>query len=156
MAIDINQQRLDFAKANGFASQVHCLSIAQKPKTYEEQLRTARENVSQALSTFQVPDGFDIVFECTGAEPCIQMSIYVSMMVLGRGGVESLLVMLNRLPLLVAKSCSLGWVPEISCYPYQRPPCGRSTSRDPSVMLILTPMLFLSLLLEDFKALASW
>lgn len=78
MAIDINQQRLDFAKANGFASQIHCLSIAQKPTTPEEQLRTARENVSQALATFEVPDGFDIVFECTGAEQCIQMSIYVS------------------------------------------------------------------------------
>lgn len=82
MAIDINQQRLDFAKANGFASQIHCLPVAQKPKTSEEQLRTARENVSKALATFQVPDGFDIVFECTGAEPCIQMSIHVSSMTL--------------------------------------------------------------------------
>ena len=81
MAIDINQQRLDFAKTNGFASQTHCLSIAHKPKTYEEQLRIARENVSQVLATFQVSDGFDIVFECTGAEPCIQMSIYVSIIV---------------------------------------------------------------------------
>ncbi|KAG8216831.1 chaperonin 10-like protein [Butyriboletus roseoflavus] len=74
-----SRQRLDFAKANGFASQTHCLTIAHKPKTYEEQLRTARENVSQVLATFQVPDGFDIVFECTGAEPCIQMSIYAAL-----------------------------------------------------------------------------
>ncbi|KAH0826579.1 chaperonin 10-like protein [Lanmaoa asiatica] len=84
MAIDINQQRLDFAKANSFASQVHCLPMSHKPKTYEEQLRTARENALQALATLQVPDGFDIVFECTGAEPCIQMSIHVSMIVFGR------------------------------------------------------------------------
>lgn len=78
VAIDINQQRLDFAKANGFASQIHCLSITRQQKSSEEQLRTARENVAQALAAFQVPDGFDIVFECTGAESCIQMSIYVS------------------------------------------------------------------------------
>lgn len=77
MAIDINQQRLDFAEANGFACQTYCMSIA-KPKTSEEQLRAARENASRALAAFQVPDGFDIVFECTGAEPCIQMSIHVS------------------------------------------------------------------------------
>ncbi|KAF8137452.1 GroES-like protein [Boletus edulis] len=76
MAIDINQQRLDFAKDNGFAHQVHCLPITHQPKTSEEQLRIARENVSQALANFQVPDGFDIVFECTGVESCIQMSIY--------------------------------------------------------------------------------
>ena len=88
MAIDINQQRLDFVKANGFASQIHCLPVAQKPKTSEEQLRTARENVSQALATFQVPDGFDIVFECTGAELCIQMSIYVSAIDLDRSEIE--------------------------------------------------------------------
>ncbi|KAF8549141.1 GroES-like protein [Imleria badia] len=77
MAIDINQQRLDFSKNNGFASQTHCLSITQS-KTPEEQLRNARENVAEALATFQVPDGFDIVFECTGAETCIQMSIYAA------------------------------------------------------------------------------
>ena len=31
-----------------------------------------------ALGVFDEQDGFDLVFECTGAEPCIQMSIHVS------------------------------------------------------------------------------
>ena len=78
VAIDINQARLDFAKANGFASQIHCLPITDKAKTGEEQLRRARENIQVALAQFGEPDGFDVIFECTGAEPCIQMSIHVS------------------------------------------------------------------------------
>lgn len=78
VAIDINQARLDFAKLHGFASQTYCLPIVDKAKTTEEQLRRARENISVALREFNEPEGFDVVFECTGAEPCIQMSIYVS------------------------------------------------------------------------------
>lgn len=78
VAIDINQARLDFAKENGFAQQVHCLPVADKAKTTEDQLRRAKETVAAALSKFDQTDGFDIVFECTGAEPCIQMSIHVS------------------------------------------------------------------------------
>jgi len=31
-----------------------------------------------ALSAFGSPEGFDIVFECTGAESAIQMSVFVS------------------------------------------------------------------------------
>jgi L-iditol 2-dehydrogenase len=33
-----------------------------------------------ALSAFGAPEGFDIVFECTGAESAIQMSIFVSLL----------------------------------------------------------------------------
>ena len=77
-AIDINQTRLDFAKDNGFASQVHCLPMVDKAKTTEEQLRRAKENMQIALTKFGAQDGFDVVFECTGAEPCIQMAVHVS------------------------------------------------------------------------------
>lgn len=77
VAIDINQARLDFAVKQGFAQQAYCLPMSDKAKTTEEQLRRAKENVMAALSTFDMPDGFDIIFECTGAEPCIQMSIHV-------------------------------------------------------------------------------
>lgn len=78
VAIDINQTRLDFAKDNGFASQVHCLPMVDKAKTTEEQLRRAKQNVTAALQKFGEEDGFDVVFECTGAEACIQMAIHVS------------------------------------------------------------------------------
>lgn len=77
-AIDINQARLNFAKSHGFASQTYCLPMVDKAKTTEEQLRRARENMMLALREFNEPEGFDVVFDCTGAEPCIQMSIHVS------------------------------------------------------------------------------
>jgi len=76
--IDINKSRLDFALNNGFAQQAHQLPLADKAKSSEDQLRRARENAGIALSEFDVQDGFDVVFECTGAEPCIQMSIHAA------------------------------------------------------------------------------
>ena len=78
VAIDINQTRLDFARANGFASQTFCLPPADRAKTSDEQLRRAKENSQAALAEFGTPAGFDVVFECTGAEPVIQMSVHVS------------------------------------------------------------------------------
>jgi L-iditol 2-dehydrogenase len=78
VAIDINQTRLDFAKSNGFASQIFCLPTVDKAKTTDEQLRRAKEYVQTALAAFGEQDGFDLVFECTGAEQCIQMSVHVS------------------------------------------------------------------------------
>ncbi|RPD54951.1 GroES-like protein [Lentinus tigrinus ALCF2SS1-7] len=78
VAIDINQTRLDFALKNGFAQQVYCLPAKDKAKTTDDALRQAKENIAAALTEFDMPDGFDIVFECTGAEPCIQMSIHAA------------------------------------------------------------------------------
>ena len=78
VAIDINKQRLDFAKEQGFAQETYCLPLTEKAKTADDQLRRAKDTISAALTHFDMADGFDVVFECTGAEPCIQMSIHVS------------------------------------------------------------------------------
>ncbi|KAG6831844.1 hypothetical protein H0H87_003643 [Tephrocybe sp. NHM501043] len=78
VAIDINQTRLDFARDNGFASQTFCLPPADRAKTTDEQLRRAKENSQAALAEFDAPAGFDVVFECTGAEPVIQMSVHTA------------------------------------------------------------------------------
>ena len=78
VAIDINSSRLSFALSNGFASQTFCPPRLEPAKTPEEQLRHAKELAQQALSHFGAPQGFDVVFECTGAEIAIQTSIYVS------------------------------------------------------------------------------
>ena len=75
--VDKLKARLDFAKANGFASQTLCLSL-DKSKTADEQLRRAKETAHSVLAEFKAPDGFDVVFECTGAEPIIQVSVHVS------------------------------------------------------------------------------
>ncbi|KDQ58471.1 hypothetical protein JAAARDRAFT_206389 [Jaapia argillacea MUCL 33604] len=77
-AIDINRARLEFANSQGFAQQVYCLPPSDRAKTSEDQLRRAKENAQVALSEFCMQDGFDVVFECTGAEPCIQMAIHAA------------------------------------------------------------------------------
>ncbi|KXN92131.1 Sorbitol dehydrogenase [Leucoagaricus sp. SymC.cos] len=78
-AIDINEARLDFAKRSGFAQQVLCFPPADRPSTQDEQLRRAKENATKALTAFGKEDGFDVVFECSGAESSIQMSVHAAM-----------------------------------------------------------------------------
>ena len=78
VVVDINQARLSFAQDNGFAQQTYCLPAATRPKTPEEQLLRAKESGERILEAFGEPAGFDCIFECTGAEPCIQMAIHVS------------------------------------------------------------------------------
>ena len=81
VAIDINQTRLDFARSNGFAEEVHCLPVGERAKTAEEGLKQAKEKITAALAQFGEEEGFDVIFECTGAEPCIQMSVHVRLFV---------------------------------------------------------------------------
>ncbi|KAF8888527.1 chaperonin 10-like protein [Infundibulicybe gibba] len=76
MAVDINQTRLDFAKENGFASEIFCSPTLEKAKTTDEQLRRAKDWSQSALAQFATPEGFDVVFECTGAETAIQMAVH--------------------------------------------------------------------------------
>jgi L-iditol 2-dehydrogenase len=75
--VDIDQARLSFAKRYGFAEDVLCLPACPKAKSPEEQLLRARENADRILEAFGEDNGFDVVFECTGAESCIQMAIHV-------------------------------------------------------------------------------
>ena len=102
VAIDINQTRLDFAVSNGFASQTYCLARTEPAKSPDDQLRHAKELAQQALSHFGEPQGFDVVFECTGAESAIQMSINVSAIALeSRHRTQCL----SRQQWLAARSC---------------------------------------------------
>ncbi|KAJ7255872.1 chaperonin 10-like protein [Mycena haematopus] len=103
VAIDINQARLDFAKTNGFADDTFCLPLSDKAKTTDEQLRRAKESIQLALQKFDEPDGFDLVFECTGAEPCIQMSIHAAI----SGGKVMLIGMGSRNVMLPLSSAAL-------------------------------------------------
>ncbi|KAF7315798.1 PKS-ER domain-containing protein [Mycena indigotica] len=78
VAIDINQARLDFSTSHGFAEATFCLPFPGKAKSSDESLRCAKASIETALDKFEQPDGFDVVFECTGAEPCIQMSVHAA------------------------------------------------------------------------------
>lgn len=103
VVVDINQARLDFANSHGFASQTYCLPMVDKAKTTDEQLRRAKDNVTAALSKFNEPEGFDVVFECTGAEPCIQMSVHAAV----AGGKVMLVGMGSRNVLLPLSAAAL-------------------------------------------------
>lgn len=78
VAVDINETRLAFAKNNGFVSETHCLPMGDRSKSPEEQLKAAKDTILSVVTGFGEPDGFDVVYECTGAAPCIQMSIHAA------------------------------------------------------------------------------
>ncbi|KAF7318984.1 PKS-ER domain-containing protein [Mycena chlorophos] len=103
VAIDINKARLDFATSNGFADATFCLPIADKAKTSEEALSRAKDSIQSALAKFGAADGFDVVFECTGAEPCIQMSVHAATV----GGKVMLIGMGSRNVLLPLSAAAL-------------------------------------------------
>jgi L-iditol 2-dehydrogenase len=78
-AIDIDQGRLDFARSAGFATDVYPLARGDRPRTSEEGLKKAKQTAFDALEDLAEPEGYDVVFECTGVESCIQMGIFVSL-----------------------------------------------------------------------------
>ncbi|KAK0220110.1 GroES-like protein [Armillaria fumosa] len=67
--VDINRERLAFAKEHGLVGKVFCLP----PPTPMKGLDGLERSRSQALA---FGGGYDIVYECTGAEPCIQMAVF--------------------------------------------------------------------------------
>jgi L-iditol 2-dehydrogenase len=102
-AIDIDQKRLEFAQEGGWADHTYCLpprdpvvppaakangapvingKVPPAKAVLDEAIQKAKNNVQAALKHFSEPDGFDVVFECTGAEPCIQMGVFVSLTVM--------------------------------------------------------------------------
>ena len=77
---DINQDRVDFAVANGFADASVVVPM-KRPSIIEEKLEFAKE-VAELVKTAKVngqPVGeVTATYECTGVESCMQASIYVS------------------------------------------------------------------------------
>lgn len=76
-AVDINPARLEFVKARGFADETMCLPRGGSGAPVEEPIKRAAKTANAALAHFDQPGGFDVVYECSGAEPCIQMGVYV-------------------------------------------------------------------------------
>lgn len=78
---DIQQERVRFATEHGFADE-GIVVPARRGQNIEESLQIAKETA--ALVTEKMPirtgsiDGFDVVFECTGAEACTQAAIYAA------------------------------------------------------------------------------
>ncbi|KAI2626742.1 GroES-like protein [Hypoxylon sp. NC1633] len=77
---DIEGRRVDFATQNGFAD-VGVTVPRTRPKTdaTEDRLALAQETakiLTRGDGASEVP--FDVVFECTGVEACVQASIYAT------------------------------------------------------------------------------
>ncbi|EJU02336.1 GroES-like protein [Dacryopinax primogenitus] len=76
LVVDIDPSRLEFAKEQGFADVTYTLQRGRRPATREEGLDRARETAGKLKSGTGHSDGFDVVFECTGVEPCIQAGVH--------------------------------------------------------------------------------
>ncbi|KAI3605288.1 xylitol dehydrogenase [Moniliophthora roreri] len=86
-AVDINQNRLDFATQEGFVDKdgAFCLPLPPTKATGKEKedpmvaLNRSKRYALAALEKFGEPDGFDVVYECTGAESCIQIAVHTAL-----------------------------------------------------------------------------
>ena len=78
---DAYQRRIDFTAREKFADVSHLIP-KERSATTEENLKIARSNASDITSLRDSnghPIGdLDIVFECTGAESCVQTSIFAA------------------------------------------------------------------------------
>ena len=75
---DIRADRLDFARDHGFATDVVHVQ-AKDCKSNKESMEQAKEIAMAAREVQErTANGFDVVFECTGAEVCSQASVLVS------------------------------------------------------------------------------
>lgn len=90
VCVDVNQSRLQFAAQNGFVdtiinSSAPAFTLKKSTKgpssklPHQEAMDKAKYVAEGILAAAGMPAnaGFDVVFECTGAEPCIQSAIYV-------------------------------------------------------------------------------
>lgn len=95
VCVDVNDDRLKFAKSQGFVgitfnSNTNApppLSSLLPPNATPQQTLQATMDRAKVVATniraaagmkMADDEGFDVVFECTGAEPCIQAGIYAS------------------------------------------------------------------------------
>ncbi|KAH7091837.1 GroES-like protein [Auriculariales sp. MPI-PUGE-AT-0066] len=73
-AVDINPARLAFVQSRGFADSTVCLSRIDEA----DPIKRATLGAAQILEQVGEKEGFDAVFECSGAEPCIQMGVFAA------------------------------------------------------------------------------
>ncbi|KAM0754934.1 GroES-like protein [Meredithblackwellia eburnea MCA 4105] len=78
--VDINEDRVNFAVKEGFASQGHVLPLGPRPATPEEGLTQSKATADTLLEKFSLgdADGFDIVLDCTGVQGCMQAAIHTA------------------------------------------------------------------------------
>ncbi|KAM0788435.1 hypothetical protein ACM66B_001570 [Microbotryomycetes sp. NB124-2] len=80
VVVDINEERVKFAVDQGFANAGYVLPRTPRPETPAAGLDAAKQTAADILKGYAVPDtdGFDIVMECTGVEPCMQAAVHTA------------------------------------------------------------------------------
>lgn len=78
---DIAKNRLDFALANDFADAIYTIT-PKRGSSVQEDLEIAKDISENLVAINNAADSesnmFDSVFECTGVQSSVQVSIYVS------------------------------------------------------------------------------
>lgn len=83
IAVDIEQGKLDFAKKMGWATGTYLLPKGPRASGADA-LEVAKQSweglrgSEEFTSVLGLEDGFDVVFECTGVESCMQAAVMVS------------------------------------------------------------------------------
>lgn len=90
VCVDVNEGRLQFAKSQGFVGVVfnsaRSSPVRQAPPSQTpaealaatmDRARSGAERIVAAAG-LKAGEGFDVVFECTGAETCIQTAVYAT------------------------------------------------------------------------------
>ena len=85
IAVDIEQGKLDFAKKMGWATGTYLLPRGPRVSGADalEVAKTSWEGLKGDdvfTSVLGLEDGFDVVFECTGVESCMQAAVMVSLL----------------------------------------------------------------------------
>lgn len=75
IGVDISESRAQFARAFA-ADEVYVNNT--KPAEGEDPVDAARAVGEKIVAEYGVGEGFDVVLECTGAEPCIQAGIFAA------------------------------------------------------------------------------
>ena len=78
--VDIDENRVNFALKEGFATAGHTLPRLPRPESMQAGIDASKDAAAKIVST-DLPgqDGYDLVYECTGVQSCIQMSAFVSL-----------------------------------------------------------------------------
>jgi len=112
-AVDIIQSKLEFSKANGYAESILCLPLVPRG-SHDEAMRTAVKHSESILEAFGMPAGFDVIYECSGAESSIQTAVHCAR----RGGKIGLVGMGASQPTLQLSAAALREVDLVGVFRY--------------------------------------
>ncbi|KAF8314963.1 GroES-like protein [Clavulina sp. PMI_390] len=114
-AMDIDATKLGALKNAGFADVTFTVPLGPRPQTKEEGLKNSHDLADLALEELAKAAGYDLVFECTGVESCIQTAIYMAR----TGGKVALVGMGTPNPMIPLGAAALREIDLIGVFRYE-------------------------------------